>query len=285
MNSNSDSDWMSDTPEMESLLIGQLILPGTHDSGSDKQASGHQTIWEITQDVPPLDQILHGIRALDIRVRFYEEFEPGDNRRFQLFHYFSSGRTVSADVISALMEFYQLQRTQREIIVVDFHEFDDFTPEAHQELQALLAKRLGTRVIPYAFSDLTLGELWTKHPGRNIVVAYNHGYRISQFWLGVSHRWMGVNTPTAAELKEYMDSTIEEYKHPEELVSIQCAKYLFYSGVPDDFNDKIDEWFKSVDENSYIQNFHIINTDWTTRSQLVKNCKHANKIRAELIKN
>ncbi|WP_157384294.1 hypothetical protein [Pseudomonas helleri] len=51
--------------------------------------------------------------------------------------------------------------------------------------------------------------------------------------------------------------------------------------VPDDFSDTIDSWFLSENEHSYIQNFFIINTDWTTRSQLVKNCRHANQLKAQ----
>ncbi|MGO1272477.1 MAG: hypothetical protein ACTMK5_11915 [Pseudomonas helleri] len=63
--------WMTQTPELQSLLISQLILPGSHDSGSDKEAPNLQLPQEITQDVSPKKQLLHGIRALDLRVAFY----------------------------------------------------------------------------------------------------------------------------------------------------------------------------------------------------------------------
>lgn len=281
MNSTQYSYWMGDTPELESLLIGNLCLPGSHDAGSDKEAPNFQLPQEITQDISPHAQIMHGIRALDLRVAFYDGYEPGDPARFQLFHKTSSGRNIGKDIISALQEFYQSPRAQREIIVLDFHEFRDFTLAAHQELQSLIAKRLDDRLIPMNLSNSTLGDIWTKHPGKNIVVAYNHGERITQFWYGVDQYWMGENTPSTAELKEYMDSITDKYKSPHDLTAIQCAKYVWPFFVPDDFTDKIDSWFESIDQDSYIQSFYIINTDWATRSQLVKNCKHANIIRAK----
>ena len=275
--------WMSRTPEIKNLCIGQLILPGTHDSGSDKEASSFGNFIQVTQDVSPLNQIKQGIRALDLRVSFHEGYPVGASERFQLFHLFPTGRTVTIDVVSAVLEFFQLARTQQEIIVLDFHQFKDFTSDAHQELQSLLLNFFRDRIIPLSLSALTVGELWEKHPGKNIVVAYNDNRVDPTFWYGVEQRWMGENMPTTAELKAYMDSTINDRKHPHDLVSIQCAKYVLPFHAADDFSDKIDFWFKSEDEHSYIQHFHIINTDWTTRSQLVENCIHANKLRAAIL--
>ena len=275
--------WMSKTPEIKNLCIGQLILPGTHDSGSDKEASSVVNFIQATQDVSPLSQMNQGIRALDLRVSFHSEYSPEEGKRFQLFHLFPTGRTVSRDIISAALEFFQWPQTQQEIIVLDFHQFKDFTSDAHEELQSLLLKRLSDRIIPISLSTLTVGELWEKHPGKNIVIAYNDNRRNLPCWFGVEQRWIGRNLPTTAELKDYMDGTINSRKYLYDLVSIQCAKYVLPLHAADDFTDKIDLWFKSEDENSYIQNFHIINTDWTTRSQLVEHCRHANKIRAAII--
>ena len=272
--------WMSKTPEIENLCIGQLILPGTHDSGSDKEAPDFFNFIQATQDVSPLKQIKQGVRALDLRISFHSEYTPGESKRFQLFHLFPTGRTVKIDIVSAVQEFFQSPETQKEIIILDFHQFKDFTPDAHQELQSLLLKQLNDRIIPIALSTSTVGELWEHHPGKNIVVAYNNNQRNAQFWYGVEQRWMGENMPTTAELKEYMDNTINDSKYRYDLVSIQCAKYVLPVHAADDFTDKIDLWFNSEDKHSYIQHFHIINTDWTTRSQLVMHCQHANKIRA-----
>ena len=275
------SYWMGQTKQLKNLLIGQLILPGSHDSGSDKEAPNFQLPQEITQDVSPRKQVLHGIRVLDLRVAFYSKYAPGQPERFQLFHRTSSGRTVANDILAMLLDFFKDPQAQQEIIVLDFHEFRDFTAQAHEELETLIANTLQSRMIPHRLETLTVGEIWGQYPGQNVVIAYNHGTNNPTFWRGVDHYWSGDNDNTTQKLKVFMDSTIGKYKPRYKLVSIQCAKYVWPFFVPDDFSDKIDLWFESINKDSYIQNFFIINTDWSTRSQVVRNCKHANQIRAQ----
>ncbi|WP_278940522.1 hypothetical protein [Pseudomonas helleri] len=281
MSTTEHNFWMTQTPELQSLLISQLILPGSHDSGSDKEAPNLQLPQEITQDVSPKKQLLHGIRALDLRVAFYSKYAPGQPERFQLFHRTSSGRNVANDILGMLLDYFEDPRAQQEIVVLDFHEFRDFNPQAHAELKALIIDTLQSKIIPYHFNNLKVGEIWSQHPGKNVVVAYNTSPRHALFWYGVNHHWSGENLLSTHELKIFMDSRIAKYKSNDELDSIQCAKYVLPFFVPDDFSDKIDSWFLSEKEHSYIQNFFIINTDWTTRSQLVKNCRHANQLKAQ----
>lgn len=273
--------WMSQTPDIKNLHIGQLILPGSHDAGSDKQAPNLQLPQEITQDVSPHKQVLHGIRALDLRVAFYAEYAPGQAQRFQLFHRTSSGRTVANDILAMLLNFFTDPQAQQEIIVLDFHEFRDFTPQAHEELQALIINTLQSRIIPSDLEALTVGEIWQQHPGQNVVVAYNDYTDNRTFWEGVDQNWSQNNLISTRALKAFMDTAFERYKSHYKLASIQCAKYVLPFFVPDDFTDKIDVWFKSEDQDSYIQTFFIINTDCSTRSQLVKNCQHANHIKGQ----
>ncbi len=270
--------WMGQNKAIGNLRIGELILPGTHNSGMDKSAPNFNFLSEITQDVPIIDQIRAGIRVLDLRVSFYDDFPKGDPRRFQLFHLLSSGWTITKAVINSLDSFYSDANTKNEIIILDFHQFENFTPTAHRELQQLITSSLGQRMISYDLWDKPLIYLWLNHPGKNVVAAYNYGTDGYTFWNGVDQRWSGSYTNTAYTLKLFMDQVALEPKPPHELKSIQCAKYAGLA--PDDFSDKIDEWFKSEDENSYIQKFFIINTDWSLRSDIVRNCIHASLIRA-----
>ena len=280
MSTKNNRYWMSDVPGLQHLHIGELILPGSHDSGSDKEAPNFQWPQAITQDVSPKKQLEHGIRALDLRVAFYAKYPVADARRFQLFHGTSSGRTVEHDILQMLRQFYADKQSQKEIVVLDFHEFRDFTPQAHEELQALISKVLGTLIIPEKCARLTLEALWKEHPGATVVAAYNHDTDSPLLWRGVDQRWSGENLISTHHLKRFMDSTLDRYKSPYKLVAIQCAKYVLPLHVPDDFSDKVNTWFKSDNAESYIQHFCIINTDWATRSELVTHCKHANEIRA-----
>jgi hypothetical protein len=279
-------NWMALTPHIGTLRIDELILAGTHNAGMDKQSPNFSLPQEITQDVSPLEQIQNGIRALDLRVSFYEKHPGGDPRRFQIFHATSSGRTVATDIIDAVKSFYtDLEQTghkARDIVILDFHQFRNFTDGAHHELARLIIDSLGERIIHHDLRFLTLSELWAQHPGKNIVIAYNNSTTHWKFWEGVDQCWSGENLISSSNLKLFMDEVSLGGKPDYQLQSVQCAKYVLPFHVPDDFSEKINEWFKSESAVSYIQNFHIINTDWSLRSNIVADCIHANLIRAGL---
>ncbi|MDR2308903.1 MAG: hypothetical protein LBE53_17140 [Paucimonas sp.] len=277
-----NENWMTAHPELGRLRIDQLILPGSHDSGMDKLAPGFNIPQEVTQDVPCIEQIRGGIRVLDLRVRVHRSFTPDQPERYQLYHLTSSGRTVLIDVVMALQAFYDNPANAREIIVLDFHAFDDFSAKEHERFQQLLDEHLEPRMIHYHLNDLTLDQLWQQHPGRTLVIAYN-GPAPYRYWEGVRHGWIGSNTPSTRRLKVFMDEVAAEKPFRLPLSSIQCAKYNKIITTPDDFSDKIDEWFESKDMDSYIQHFRIINTDWALRSNLVANCIHANRMRAQYV--
>lgn len=275
--------WMAQTANLQHLRIDELILPGSHNSGSDKQSSNLGLPQEFAQDVAPLEQLRNGIRVLDLRVRFYDGYPVGSPERFQLYHLTSSGRTVAIDIVQGVLDFYEeLESTgapAREIVILDFHQFDGFSQEAHEELQALLTDKLAQRTVPYALSGATLEQIWHQYPGQNVVIAYNHNGISDDLWDGVDQRWPGENLFNTNVLKAFVDQVAEEYKSDYMLSAIQCAKYSLPFHAPTDLSHKVDEWFASIDENSYIQNFYIINTDWSLRSELIANCRHANAIR------
>ncbi len=279
-------DWMATTPNLGRLRIDELILPGTHNSGMDKNSPNFNYPQEVTQDVAPEDQIKSGIRVLDLRVSFYDKYAVSDARRFQLFHGTSSGRNIAGDILAPIQRFYkeleQRAGNAREIIILDFHQFKNFTAQAHQQLCEAVTQTLADRMIPHNLHRLTVNELWEQHPGKNVVVAYNAWERAATFWEGVDQRWSGSNLNTTRELKVFMDKVADSAKPDYSLEAIQCAKYVLPLHVPDDFSNKINEWFESRDQNSYIQKFRIINTDWSLRSKIVSNCMHANEIKAAL---
>lgn len=273
-------NWMGNLPELGRLRIDQLVLPGSHDSGMDKNADNVIPPQEVTQDVSCIDQIRGGIRVLDLRVRASREYTPDSPYRYKLYHLNTSGRTVLGDVVLELNRFYEDPANEREIIILDFHQFDNFSAQEHKWMLAMLEKHLGPRIIPYDLHSLTLDQLWNDHPGQTVVIAYNHSAG-GDHWNGVEQVWIGENTPSTEELKAFMDDKAQRYKPEGLLRSIQCAKYNKVVFTPDDFSDKIDEWFDSQDLDSYIQGFYIINTDWSLRSRIVDNCIHACQLRAQ----
>lgn len=78
-------NWMHRIPHLGRLRIDELILPGTHDSGSDKESPNLSLPQEYTQDVSPAKQVEAGIRALDLRVSYYEPPPQATHADFNCF--------------------------------------------------------------------------------------------------------------------------------------------------------------------------------------------------------
>ena len=273
--------WISKTPDIQNLRIEQLILPGTHNSGVDQEAN-YTSTYGTCQDFSPFNQLIRGVRVLDLRVEFHPTAKT-QQERFQLVHHIRSGRNIKRDILDQVNRFHQ-RTGGKELVILDFHTFDKFTPAADAELQTLIKSTLGTHTLiaPY-YSPFTLKQIQAIGP-MNTVIAYNRGTRDTLFWGGVNQRWKGDFSPSTRELKKFMDAVALETKPEGQLRSIQCAKYNKGIPSPDDFSNKVSEWFASKDIHSYIQKFWIINTDWTTRSYIVGNCRHANVVKAAALR-
>lgn len=273
--------WISKTPDIQNLRIEQLILPGTHNSGVDQEAN-YTSTYGTCQDFSPFNQLIRGVRVLDLRVEFHPTAKT-QQERFQLVHHIRSGRNIKRDILDQVNRFHQ-RTGGKELVILDFHTFDKFTPAADAELQTLIKSTLGTHTLiaPY-YSPFTLKQIQAIGP-MNTVIAYNRGTRDTLFWGGVNQRWKGDFSPSTRELKKFMDAVALETKPEGQLRSIQCAKYNKGIPSPDDFSNKVSEWFASKDIHSYIQKFWIINTDWTTRSYIVGNCRHANMVKAAALR-
>jgi len=278
------STWQTTYTACRALRIMDAILPGTHDSGMDKDAS-YTNSYETCQDISPYAQLMNGIRVLDLRVEFKENAPVNSHSRFSIYHSLNSGRTVGYDILEGVKGFRNHKPAEgnpkKEIVILDFHQFKNFTDAAHKELHALIKNSLGAAIIPRWMNALTIEQIWN-YGDYGVVIAYEDDRRDPLFWNGVKQKWIGENFPSTDKLKEFMDDIATQSKPYDELWSIQCAKYnKLPLGTPDDFSDKIREWFYSEDKESYIQKFYIINTDWSLRQRLVDNCIHANRIRAE----
>ncbi|MBP2168474.1 hypothetical protein J2125_001666 [Erwinia toletana] len=270
-------NWMERYSGLSRLRIQDLLLPGSHNSGSDKQAP-YTSSNTTCQDLAPYRQLYWGIRVLDIRARFYSGYPAGDPRRFIIHHGdITSGRTIKTDILDAINAF--LFNYPLEIIILNFHNLSNFTDSAYAELASLIKQTLGEgRIIPSGMANLRIRDIWATP--RRVVIAWGDRHRDTMFWNDVNRLWHGNNLITTAALKRWMDGLPGREQKPDwELRAVQCAKYVLPFHVPDDFSSKIREWFYSTDQNSYIQRFNIINTDWSLRQRLVDNCIHGNYFR------
>ncbi|KIH82350.1 hypothetical protein [Pseudomonas batumici] len=255
------------------LRVDELILPGTHNSATDKQAPQTDS-YDTCQDVSPHSQLQTGIRVLDLRVQFYFGYPQGDPKRFAIFHSTNSGRNVERDCLQAVINLYTAH--SNEVVILDFHQFRNFTDAAHRELATVIKNRLGSRLIEPRWKLLVLRQLWELQ--KNVVIAYNNDQRDPLFWPGVNQRWIGKDRPSSSELKSFVEQVGRESKPDYELRSIQAHKYtLVYQ--PDDMSPDVMSWFAAGEFNSPIMKFHIINTDWSLRCRHIDNCIHANSFR------
>jgi hypothetical protein len=265
--------WMGTYQTVRNLTIKDTILPGTHNSGSDKQASRAPSS-ETCQDVSPNTQLQSGIRVLDIRTQFFSGYASGDPRRFQIFHKGNSGRTIEGDIIQAAINLYT--GGPQEIVILDFHEFKNFTEAAHRELADVIKRRMGTRLVVPGLQDFCISQLWRLK--KNAVIAYNASSRDSAFWKGVNQRWIGKNTPSNDELRNFVSAVGREPKPENELRAVQAAKYSLPFFVPKDMSPEVMRWF-AAGGSGPIMNHYIINTDWSLRTRHVDNCIYANQFR------
>lgn len=269
-------NWMGYYPSATaSLRIDEMILPGTHNSAMDKQAP-YSNSYETCQDVSPHSQLQTGIRVLDLRVEFFFGYDVGDAKRFMIYHSLNSRRTIEGDCLQAAINLYTAYGN--EVVILDFHQFKNFTDAAHRELATIIKNRLGSRLIEPKWNVLSLRQLWALQ--KNVVIAYNHSQRDPLFWPGVNHRWIQKNTPSSSELKSFIDQVGNEIKPEYELRSIQAHKYTKV-GQPDDMSPDVMNWFAAGATNSPIMKFYIINTDWSLRHRHIDNCIHANSFRSK----
>jgi hypothetical protein len=281
---NNRTHWMSTYSGVRNLPIHLAILPGTHNSAFDKEASWTPSS-EVCQDVSPHAQLNAGIRVLDIRVQFFSGYPVGHPSRFSIFHSTTNGRTIKEDIIRGV-KLYQYGHgwdRRREVIILDFHQFKNFTTAAHAELVSLLKTSFGDSIISPTYRELSISQIWGLPGYKNVVIAYNNSARDASFWPGVNQRWIGSNTPSESELKAFIDRVGSESKPAGELRSIQAARYVLPFFVPKDMSGQLMSWFASGSAGHPIMKYFIINSDWSLRHRLVDNIIYSNQFRARTL--
>lgn len=175
----SHPNWMRETQStMRSLP--SLMIPGTHNSATYPRQLDRTVLqiinkYQINQDESIFNQLVYGIRYLDLRVGHSKVKQ----RPEELWIYHDIFRTdVSVDeVFDQVARFLEL--TTHEIIVMDFHRFTvgfqgeniQTQRERHAKLIQLLFKRLGQYIVPsYLGQHAPLNEYISM--GKRLIVGY-----------------------------------------------------------------------------------------------------------------
>lgn len=274
------NNWMNGIPVIDSLTIGELILPGAHNAGVDKKADyGVPGVshWVACQNHSFYYQLINGARAFDLRLEYEVDTRGVDTFWFQ-HNGFRSSRSLE-NLIMSLIRF--LQENPDEFIVLDFHELNDGNrPFNHKRFSSFIQNHLGNRIIPKANHYLSLGELKKTSPFQRVFLAAEYHPDIDRtcFSYKIEHKWSGSNLTSAEQLNAYI-SQVMKYPPSGSLPWSLSATSYDALGGPVDIKEYLDQWFDSV-TSDWVHNCSIVNVDFFEESNIVANCRAANIYKA-----
>ncbi|XP_055375753.1 uncharacterized protein LOC129608324 [Condylostylus longicornis] len=201
--------WMNEMKDdIGELTIKDLLIPGTHNSGSYKPGfnpnKDYLDIFQrftLTQDEDVWEQLMHGIRYLDIRVGYYD-WKP---EKFFTNHDVSRQRPL-VEILEHVREFVKLTN---EIVIVDFQEFPvgfHNNQTIHDSLISLIKRYFGGYIILPGKHEWNqnLNEIWSNN--QNIFVAYDYLPAVQKhsdiLFHACRHRW--ARAPNYEKLRNYI---------------------------------------------------------------------------------
>ncbi|CAH1388745.1 unnamed protein product [Nezara viridula] len=205
--------WMNDIRnDIENLSLGDIFIPGTHDSASyviSKTAYLENILqkYVYTQDVSVLEQLMMGVRYLDLRIGFYNHTlgEPPFN--WWCNHDFMPVQPLSG----VFKQIKQFVINTNEIVIVDFHHFpigfNDI--EIHHRLVKYIQKELGELLHKRTDKEfgVSLKSIWNS--GRRLILSYNKDIIADAYklYLPIKQQWG--NKQTFSELYPFLNEQFE----------------------------------------------------------------------------
>lgn len=273
--------WMSETPALDSLSLAEFTLPGAHNAGVDKKASYAApgvSHWAACQNNSFYFQLTQGARALDLRLEY--EIKSNGVPVFWFQHNgFRSSRSLE-NVITNVIRF--LQENPDEFILLDFHELkSDSAPFNFKEFSRLLLVHLGDRMIPSDNAHLSLGQLKQASDVQRVLVATCSHPDLDwrRFCRQIEHKWSGIATTSVSELDAHITQVM---KYPPSGLPWSLSATSYHAvGGPVNIAEQLDEWFDPA-VNDWVIKSSIINIDFLEASELVRHCRNANIIKANV---
>jgi len=217
---NKYSSWMSElSPDVKSLPISQLSIPGSHDSctsslvpssvpGVDQPkfiqdlavkfprlAKYFFTKWSYTQHHDVLTQLKSGIRYLDIRC-----VASRKNGEIRVIHNLI-GDTIH-QVLQKIKEFVEAH--PMEVVILDFQHVFNFICEDHAWLSTALVQSFGSRLCPRPDSTQKIPTLkFLQDNGLQVIAIYP--YDVSKlYWTRALCPNPWPNTTSSNYLRDFL---------------------------------------------------------------------------------
>lgn len=141
--------WMADNWEfIKDKKLAEIVIPGTHDSGTYQMGWGSGVNTAKTQNVSIGEQLKDGIRYLDLRVTEAKHGGCADDSVWWLFHRYKSYRLQ--DALDEIATFVKKPANSKEVIILDFQDIDiEYKDDrAVDVLFGLIQKKLGPYIAP-----------------------------------------------------------------------------------------------------------------------------------------
>ncbi|MGH8331125.1 MAG: phospholipase, partial [Pseudomonas sp.] len=235
--------WMSNVLDIGQLKLTDIVWPGTHNAGMDKKAPNYEVVvghWTTCQNDSFAWQLANGARAFDIRLGC----TAGPVVPVFYFHHngYQSHRILD-ELIDAVTTF--LDRNPDEFIVLDFHQLGDAAkPFGYQQLNDLLMRRLGSRLIRPSDALSTVEQLKRASSQRRIVMAAQAkpGLDSEYFWPQIPHKWNGKVFTDTIDLQSHIQTTLVGAPYETFLWSVPATCYSLLGG-PQQIKNQINDWF------------------------------------------
>lgn len=173
--------WMYDSFQfIETRSLPSLMIPGSHNSATypktlDKTVLHMINKYQMNQDECIFNQLVYGIRHLDLRVGFSKVKQRSE--KFWIYHDIFRTEVSVSDVLKQVKRFLDL--TSHEIVIMDFHRFTvgfqneniSLQRERHSKLIDLIFKQVGQYIVPsYLGQHAPLNEYVSM--GKRLIVGY-----------------------------------------------------------------------------------------------------------------
>ena len=270
--------WMSNTLEIDNLKLTDIVWPGVHNCGMDKEAPDRDAVlghWTICQNGTFAWQLANGARAFDIRLG-YAASAGGSG--FYFHHNGFRSHRVLDELIDAVLLF--LDRNPDEFIVLDFHQLGDGNkPFEHKRLNDWLIRQLGQRAVLPGDGFRTVGQLKRASRHRRVIISTPALSDLDgrYFWPRIPHKWRDDTFSAPAELHRYIAQTLEEVPYETFLWSLSATTYSLLGG-PANIKRQINAWFNTTGD--WVTRCSIISTDFFDESEIVRYCWSATSMKA-----
>ena len=266
---------MADNYDMiKDKTLKDIMIPGSHNAGSyERGFSVSRSLlkkYVFCQDEDVFNQLVYGIRYLDIRISF--ENIKDQPEKLWIVHGILRTEITLDEVFQQVKQY--LDATEKEVVLLDFHRFergfDDFprdeisnqiTAERHEMVLNKLREHLLDHISQDAKGyDIKLSEV--VESGKRLVVGYaaNRYIRHAALYPRVRHLWAEAENVTT--LERYFDRTVciaSGYEATSAMAQLTPTtwgvifdKYGGLRKMAQQVNWLISDWFSE----RYVYNYH-----------------------------